>query len=296
MESGLTDKTSNWYVLNYIGMSHIHDSARKTVDKFNTSNDKRLELFAPTYVIREEKDGKTVMKTAKLAFHYVFVKGKFAEVKQLCGENNGFSFLINHSSANRYSVIRDEEMRHFKNIARAYQNCLPYFSLDDIDLEDGDIVEVVNGDFPGLIGTYIPKPKSKSGNILLRVYNNVGAIAFNIKASDVRVLEFSKHSTRANDQIDAIIPHLLQALRHFHNDEDIPKPIAAKLTVFCKRMEVVKLPNPKLGAKLQAILSAANRILGNQEAAAIHQAKYEKLKPNVTNPKTLTLLTHLTLT
>ena len=82
------------------------------------------------------------------------------------------------------------------NIARAYKNCLPYFSLEDIDLEDGDLVEVINGDMPGLIGVYIPKPKSKTGDIVLSIYNKVGTIAFDIKAKDVRVLEFSKNYTR----------------------------------------------------------------------------------------------------
>lgn len=283
------DDTPRWYVLNYVGNSPDHSSAQKTIDHFNRTNQAQLQLFAPTFAIREEKNGIARMKTVKLAFHYTFVNGTFKQIKTLCNQQNGFSFLINHSSEERYATISDAEMHHFKAIARAYQNALPYLPLNDIDLQEGDLVEVVNGDFPGLIGTFMPKAKSNSGNIILMVYNNVGTIAYNIKASDVRVLQFAQQSTRANDQIDAFVPHLLLALNHFKNETSLPKPLAAKLVVFCRRMEIAKLNNNKLNAKLQALLFAANTILGNTQAAQTHLDKYNKLKPAITNPWTIVL-------
>lgn len=278
-----------WFVLNYIGPSSDHSSAQKTIDRFNLNNQTDLQLFAPTIAVREEKDGKTRMKTVKLAFHYVFVNGTFPEIKNLCALNNGFSFLINHSSTDRYATVSDTEMQHFKAIARAYQNTLPYLPLNDIDLQEGDLVEVVNGDFPGLIGTFMPKAKSNSGNIVLMVYNNVGTVAYNIKASDVRVLQFADQSTRANDQIDAFVPHLLDALTYFKDEQTLPRPLAAKLAVFSQRMDIVKLNNPKLNAKLQALLFAANTILGNTQAAQTHLDKYNKHQSAITNPWTRAL-------
>ena len=178
-------------------------------------------------------------------------------------------------------------MANFKNIARAYKNCLPYFSLEDIELEDGDLVEVVKGDFPGLIGTYIPRAKSKSGNIVLNIYNKVGTIAFDIKASDVRVLEFSRRTTRANDQIDAFLPRLLESLRYHSRGEELPSSLVAKLSVFCGRMEVVKLNNRKLDARLQVMLYAANRLTGHQDAAHAAKSRYDSVKGSVSNVWTL---------
>ena len=275
-------RSRDWYVLNYIGQAS-RDSAGKTVDRFNTANDTALELFAPTYVVKEERKGEMKFRTVNLTFHYVFVKGSFDEVKRLCGQPNGFSFLIDHGSDERYAVIDDRRMSHFKNIARAYKNCLPYFPLDDIDLEDGDLVEVVKGDFPGLIGHYMPNAKSKTGNIVLNVYNNVGTIAFNVKATDVRVLEFSTHATRANDQIDAFVPQLFKALRHYSADEELPVTLAAKLSVFTGRMGVTRLNNRKLDAKLQLLLHAANRLIGDSAEAAKAMARFQKLQDVVTN-------------
>lgn len=279
----------NWYVLNHISYS-FRNMAQKTVDRFNAINATSLELFAPTYVVREEKRGELKFRTVNLAFHYVFVKGSFAEVKKLCGEPNGFSFLIDHGSEDRYAVIDDRKMAHFKNIARAYKNCLPYFPIDDVDLEEGDLVEVVRGDFPGLIGIYMPNAKGKTGNIVLNIYNKVGTVAFDVKVTDVRVLEFSRNSTRANDQIDAFVPNLLKALRYYDTDEALPTSLAAKLSVFCGRMGVVRLNNRKLNARLQVLLYAANYIIGNMADAEAAMEKFRRLNESVTNEWTKGLI------
>lgn len=289
MASEPLNENPRWFVLNHVGNA-FHDLAKKEFDAFNSRYEAHLELFAPTYVVRETKAGEVRMKTINLTFHYVFVRGTLPQVKQLCCMSNGFSFLIDRGSKERYAVISDRDMANFKNIARAYRNCLPYFSLEDIDLEDGDIVEVINGDFPGLIGTYIPKPRSNAGDIVLNIYNNVGTIAFNVRATDVRVLEFSRKSTRANDQIDAFVPYLLKAMRLFHANESLPSPVIARLAVFCRRMEIVQLNNRKLNAKLQALLYAANHILGNIPAAETAKAKYEKLSSSITNEWTSALI------
>lgn len=288
MSPASLDESPCWFVLNYVGLA-FRDMCKKAVDRFNRSQDCNLELFAPTYVIREEKNGEVRMKTANLTFHYVFVHGSFSDVKMLCAQQNGFSFLIDRGSAERYATVSDRDMANFQNIARAYSNCLPYFSLEDIDLEEGDLVEVINGDFPGLIGVYMPKPKSKSGNIILSVYNNVGTIAFNVKATDVRVLEFSHKSTRANDQLDAIVPHMFSALRYHRASEALPAALAAKVSIFCSRMGVVRLETRKLDAKLQAVLFGCNSVIGNKEAAEKAKARYEKLKDSVTNEWTQAL-------
>lgn len=282
MHTNPLPEAPRWYVLNHIGQFRGH--VRIKIDRFNSSNGTAIELFAPTYVVRAEGSGEVKFREVNLTFHYVFVKGTLAEVKMLCSQANGFSFLIDRmSETDRYAVIPDDKMVHFMNIARAYKNCLPYFSLEDIDLEDGDLVEVVNGDFRGLVGTFMPKAKSRSGNIVLGIYNKVGTIAFDVKATDVRILEYSSRSTRANDQIDAFMPHLLKALRHYDRDEALPTALAAKLSVFCGRMEAVRLDQRKLNARLQAMLYAANHIIGNNLESATALEKYLRMEDAVTN-------------
>lgn len=293
MVSDVNHGSPSWFVLNYFGIA-FQGKARKLVERFNSSYGCSLELFAPTYVIREERDGQVRMKKANLTFHYMFIRGPLDDVKSLCRQDNGFSLLIDRGSSQRYATVSDHAMVNFKTIARAYSNCLPYFPLDDIDLEAGDLVEIVRGDFPGLVGVYMPKAGSNSGNIILHVYNKVGTMAFDVKATDVRVLEFSRRSTRANDQIDAFVPYLLRALRSYHGNEELPVSLAARLSVFCSRMEMVRINNRKLDAKLQALLFAGNHILGNTEASDSAKERYDRLKDAITNVWTLGLVDLLT--
>lgn len=287
-ESGC--QSINWYVLNHIATTPSRNSAQRTVDRFNEAEGLDLQLFAPSYVVREEKDGVVSMKRIHLTFHYVFLRGRLNDIKQLCRMENGFSFLLNRSGVARYAMIDDATMRSFRIIAKAYENELPYYSLEDIDLEAGDLVEVVNGDFPGLIGTFIPKLKSNTGNIVLRVDQNLGTVAYNIKVSDVRVLEFARDSRRVYDQIDAFIPQLLKALRLQHDGKPLTPALISRLSVFCRRFEVVRLNNPKLEAKLYALLSVANSILGNIDEAARFRDLHNRRRQSMTNPATAALV------
>lgn len=285
--------TPYWFVLNHFG-NGFRDKARTTVDTYNATHGTDLQLFAPTYVVREQRDGRPRMRKANLTFHYIFLRGTLDHVKQLCSQDNGFTLLLDRAGTQRYATVSDAAMVNFKNIARAYRNCLPYFNLTDVDLQAGDVVEVINGDFPGLIGTYMPKARSNSGNIVLYVFNNLGTIAFDVKATDVRVLQFAPNTTRANDQIDAFVPHLLKALRTYHAGLELPLPLATRLSVFCSRMGAVRNTNSKLFARLQAILYAANHIIGDLAASRQALLRYDRLRHNVTNPWTLALADLLT--
>ena len=285
---GMQDDTRYWFILNHIVKSTATcaKSAEKKIQRFNARESASLELFAPTIVSVIETDGRNVLRNKPLIFHYIFVKGRFSEVKRLCGMANGFSFLLNRGSNDRYAIISDQQMENFKVIALEYQNRLPFFSIEDIDLEDGDKVEVVEGAFPGLVGFFIPRHKSTNGNIVLGVTRNLGTVAYDINAKYVRVLEFSKKFRRGYDQIDAFIPKLYDALRRFSRSETPSKRDIGALTIFCRRMEIVKMNNSKIEAKLDAILAAANHILGNREASRNAKERFAKHRPAITSVST----------
>lgn len=56
---------------------------------------------------------------------------------------------------------------------------------------------------------------------------------------------------------------------------------------------MVKLNNPKLEAKLYALLSVANSILGNMEESYRFRDLYERRRQSLTNPVTIALVTLL---
>ena len=201
--------------------------------------------------------------------------------------------LVSAASSARYVSLSDAEIQAFRIIARAYSNRLPYYRPTDIDLIDGDEVEVVSGPFAGLKGTFIARRGTPHGNIIVNATGQIGSIAYNIKADTIRILRFAKDSRRAYDQIDAFLPKLRAALEVYRANQSLTPAQAAPLNIFTRRFAVTDIPGAKLDAKLQALLAVANEILGNREAAAQAMERYRKRLPHVTNPATIALLREL---
>ena len=201
--------------------------------------------------------------------------------------------LVSAASSARYVSLSDAEIEAFRIIARAYSNRLPYYRPTDIDLIDGDEVEVVSGPFAGLKGTFIARRGTPHGNIIVNATGQIGSIAYNIKADTIRILRFAKDSRRAYDQIDAFLPKLRAALEVYRANQPLTPAQAAPLNIFTRRFAITDIPGAKLDAKLQALLAVANEILGNREAAAQAMERYRKRLPHVTNPATIALLREL---
>lgn len=289
----MVSEDKKWFILNHFEAlpAPRRQTAQTSIDRFNSAEGCQLELFAPTFVKAVNINGRQIKREQPLTFHYVFVRGTLDEIKRLCSLSNGFSFVLNRSSEERYATVDDKRMDDFKAIARAYSNSLPFFALDDIDLEAGDKVEIVEGSFPGLVGYYMPKAKSTSGDIILSVTQNLGTVVYDVKAKYVRVLEFSKKSRRSYDQIDAFIPRILQALRHYHEGVVLSDKEKSDITLFVHRMSVVKIENRKLDAKLQALLFGAYQILGNIVESKHAKDRFIKISHSVTNEWTEALIT-----
>ncbi|MCX4290121.1 MAG: hypothetical protein OSJ46_11575 [Duncaniella sp.] len=280
-----------WHVLNYIAPTPAHrDKPECIVEQFNRSDETGcLELFAPTFVEMTQRDGKWKRKETPLLFHYVFVRGTEGDVKDLCSRPNGFSLIINHTGTTRYATVSDSDMEAFKTIARFYGNMtIPCFSTEEIDLEEGDRVEVAVGPFAGLTGAYISRKGSRNGNILISVTGALAAVVYDIKAEYVKVLQFAKDTKRAYDQIESFIPRLFAALRDWDNGKVTTQSITP-LVIFNRRMESVTLRNDKLDAKLQILLMTSAIILGDTQSKEKAAERFKKLSHTITNPVTAAL-------
>lgn len=291
----MTPDSGQWFVLN-----HIRTSVSRTatpayaVDRYNeTAGDKRLELFAPTFTQMVERNGKLIPKDVPLTYHYVFVRGTLDDVKRLCALSNGFSFVLSHNESFRYLTVTEEAMTQFRIIARAYGNTLPCLALDGIDLEEGDKVEVIGGEFSGLSGTYMPKKGAKSGTIYIAVSAKLATVVYNISTDYIRVTEFAKGSKRPYDLIESFLPRLYRAVALYAAGAVLPTQLLSQLIVFTRRMGSVRLDNNKLDAKLSILLKAATRILGDLDGLEQAERRYRKRSAAITNPWTLSLADYL---
>lgn len=280
----MQDPDINWYILNYINPSASgRNTPEAIVERYNASTGASLEAFAPTFVEMVNNNGAVKRKEKPLLFHYIFIKGALEEVKHLCSLSNGFSFVMNRAGSTRYLTISAEALESFKTIARFYGNQIPCYSSGEIDMQDGDLVEVVAGDFAGLKGTFISRKGARSGNIIISVTQSLAAVVYEIKADYVKVLEFARDSKRAYDQIEAFIPRLLTAMRLYHSGEKMDANVVGPLVVFTRRFDTVKLNNDKADAKMQLLLRVANKILGNDIGYRNALERYNKLSSGITN-------------
>lgn len=278
-----------WYVLHFINKS-VKPTPKKHIDDFNKEGHS-LELFAPIVRLAHIVDGKVEYKEKSLTYFYVFVNGAFDEVKELCGRpNNDLSFLLDRSSENRYAVISDSDMENFKIYARAHTNTIPFFNIEDVELNEGDIVEVVGGEYDGLKGAFMPKSRSNKGNLVIAVTAALGAIAWDINAKNIRILEFAQDTRRQYDIVDSFIPKLLPILRKFHAGEDLSTKEKSLLNIFNQRMGTVTLSNHKADAKLRATLMSVQFLLGDVAAFRLTEELFEKRKAALTNFWTIALV------
>lgn len=309
-----------WYVLNYIpGPGQRRARLPEIIDKFNSTilieghsplrkegvdspncftevgqrdQAEEIQYFAPTFISLNEIRGQ-VKKTEKpLLYHYIFVKGPWREIKRLCMTTPGFSFVINHTGTSRHLSVSDETLEQFKIIARFYSGKLPCYPLDGITLEEGDRVQIVSGPCAGLTGTYISRKGAKSGNVLVSIDGSMAAIVYDVKAEYVRVLEFARNSKRVYDQLDSFANRLKTFLHRENKDETKVENdllLLSAASSFTRRLEELKIHNPKLDAKLQILLYAAYSLLADKENAQKRLEKYRQLESHVTNPKSRTL-------
>lgn len=277
-----------WHILNYVPPLGSRRSALPgIISSFNSALERPVELFAPTFISLESKEGH-VHKTEKpLLYHYIFVRGNEADVKQLCLTRQGFSYVIDRSGdTRRHLTVDDDTMSRFMLIAEYYGNRLPCFPLEEINLEEGDKVQIVSGPCAGLSGTYISRKGAKTGNVLIAIDGAMAAVVYDVKADYVRVLEFARDTRRVYDQLDSFTIRLLSSPEAYSS---VHSPLVPAATVFSRRLGIVSLHNPKVDARLQALLYAAYEILGDTPSAALARAKYEALESHITNPWTRAL-------
>ena len=293
MTETINHDSKQWFVLNFI-KSLGKTSPQKEIEDFN-KNGQRLELFAPMICPAQIIDGEVKYKNRLLTYFYVFVKGTLDDVKELCANpNNNLSLMLDRSSNKRYGIISDDEMENFKIIARIHTNTIPFYNIEDVDLQEGDIVEIMNGDYAGLKGTFIPKARSNKGNLVISVTAALGTILWDVDAKYVRIIEFAKNTRRQYDILDAFIPKLFPILRKFHKQQMLTNKEKTLLSVFNSRMGIVAPQNPKVEAKLLATLMCVQTIIGDIDAYRSSARRFEKRKHAVTNQWTAALI-HLML-
>lgn len=184
-----------------------------------------VEFFLPTCIEQSSAFGVPAMRRRKLMGSYVFVHDSYSHILEIKSIIPSL-WLLPHpdrkQDEHRFMTISDHDMDIFKAIARAYANELPCYPIDMVDLEEGDKVEIVGGDFDGMCGTLQCSQGRNGGKVLMAIGNLFLVASPSISPQYIRILQFGKGNRHPYRKFEAHLPRALQALSHLngHNGKD----------------------------------------------------------------------------
>ena len=265
-----------WYVLS------SNDSIKSLEQKFDALSALRarrggqaVEYFLPTCVVQTSQFGKPVARRKKMAGNYVFVRDTHLGVLEI-RESIKSLWILPHpdksQDKNHFMTVGDKEMDVFKAIARAYANELPCYPMDAVDLEDGDKVEIVGGDFDGMTGTLRCSQGRDGGKVLMAIGNLFIVATPAIRPQYIRILQFGKGNRHPYRQFEAHLSRAMQALRHLRGDGSsrgvLTVDDVAAMTVFTGRFEALQPATVNIASQHATLMLMSYVALGDTTMAA----------------------------
>ncbi len=159
----ITKETSVWYVMHaFRKEEHTRDQLKK----------KNIECFVPfRYELKNTPEGRKTRKLCPAIPTYVFVRTNYNTIREL----NTFSLpylknaVLRRKDGNKLIVVSDEQMRHFMEIARHYEEQITYYQPGEVRLNKGTKVRVHGGPFDGLEGVLVKVKGKRSKRIVVEI-------------------------------------------------------------------------------------------------------------------------------
>ncbi len=241
----------HWYVLSVKeGIRGIERHFEQLSAARMRRGEEPVEYFMPTCVRMSSSFGQARMSRRKLIGNYIFVHDSYKNILEAKQVMQSLWLLPDpdrREGQRAFMTISDHDMALFKAIAKAYSNQLPCLPIDAVDLEEGDKVEIVGGEFDGMCGTLHCSQGRTGGKVLMAIGNIFIAVTPDIRPQFICILQFGKGNRHPYRLFEAHVPRVLQALNHLHgNKEDgisahsLTTDDVAAMTVFTGRFESLR--------------------------------------------------------
>jgi transcription antitermination factor NusG len=249
-----------WYVLS--SKSGIK-SLEEQFSVLSTSRVERggmpVEYFLPTCIEQSSRSGRAVIRRKKLIGSYIFIRDCLTNIMEMthCVDSLWLLPHPDHDNGKRYMTISDHEMYVFKAVANAYANELPCYPIEAVDLEEGDLVQIVGGEFDGMKGRLRCSQGRNGGKVMMAVGNLFLISTPDIKPQYIRILQFGKGNRHPYRQFEAHVPRALQALRHQwgkDTSDGLTTEDLASMTVFTGRFEALEPATVNIASQHAALM------------------------------------------
>lgn len=277
-----------WYVLNAVGsLKQLELSLEALAAMRAHRGDEPLETFLPTCVEQTTMFGKPRMRRRKLLGNYLFVRGNYTDLLDLTRTIPAMRLLPHPDNSDeqerRWMTISDRDMAVFKVIAAAHANKLPCYPMEAVDVDDGDKVEIVGGEFDGVTGTLQCRQGHNGGMVLIAVGNQFLVPTLEIQPQYIRILQFGKGNRHPYRIFEAHLTRAIQALKHLLaapgaglTTEDV-----AAMSVFTGRFEALVPATVNIASQHAALMLMSYSAL--QDEAMAHQwlQRCQELLPSI---------------
>jgi transcription antitermination factor NusG len=309
---------TQWYVLKspYLTLS-VRDDLKRA----------GLEHFLPTHMVLVKTAESKTRVEKPLALNMLFIRTDFKTLIAFKNDHpdRRLHVVYTHPLDQQKGdftpplTVPDREMNMFINAVGIYRDAeIPYMKPCEIDLEKGDIVRIVSGPFSGIEGVLLSQQGKDGGRVLVNVSNVIAVPTLHIEPEYLQVLQFAKKGKHFYKLVDSYVPRLRKAMEevgksghdgtngmngsnglHGMNGasgknggngtsgRSVKAAVLDPVRVFTTRFCNLQADTLNAEAKVQALLLASYRLLGEEEKAATAQAKLDELLPRVKSASTL---------
>lgn len=290
-----TNEPPHWYVLTIRRSStQTCDRLAAHVDEFNVQSQTHMECFAPTFTDMAARSNRGGYRRKPLLYNYIFIKGTLQELRRFHAAHPTCNLIpigAKREAATDYRYVPDEEMAHFMRIAQAYENAIPCFSPSEIDLEHGDRVRIIGGQFSGVEGILLSQQGRDGGRVIVKITDMLAVETLDIRPEYLQVIEFAQGSKHIYDKLDSYLPKVRRALA---NSLSRNSPEAKDLTAvryFLTRYGDISLaPASKIRGKYTALLMLSHYVLGHTKEYEHCKQTCTELLPSITSIETRAMI------
>lgn len=281
------DDSKAWYVLTLAESLQAVRRVFRSVNDIRTQRGEPLvEYFLPVCQMKTVRSGRQIVVEQKMLFTYLFVRDTLAGIRQLREHIPGLRLLRHPDDRSgdnwRYMTVTNREMAMFRTIADAFAGNLPCYRIDDVNLEDGDRVQVVGGQFDGVEGILRCAPGRAGGQVLLIVGNLLIVSTGNIAPQYIRILEFGSGNRHPYRQFEAHLPRTVRALCRRLAGEAPDEADLAAMQVFTARFALLRPATVNLASSHAGLMLMSYAALDNRPRRDRWLAECEALLPQVT--------------
>ncbi len=286
-----TEETPHWYVLTVLRSSlQACEQLAAHADEFNARSAARLECFAPTFVDVTARDNGRGRIRKPLLYNYIFIRGTLPQLRRFHNSYPAYNLIPTgekREAPTDYRYVPDDEMTQFMRIAQAYEHAVPCFSPSEIDLEQGDRVRIVGGQFSGVEGVLLSQKGRDGGRVIVRITDMLAVETLDIAPQYLQIVEFAKGGKHVYDKIESYLPKARRALANSLLRKGPDASDLAAVNYFLTRYGQVSLPPAsKIRGKYTALLMLSHRVLGRTNEYERCKQEYLEFLPQITNPET----------